>query len=267
MCEANGGLYVKLGQAIGVQAAVLPKPYHALAKMFDDAEHLDYATVRKVVESELGKSIDDVSTQSVSQRMPQPADAWWHQVFESFDEEPVAAASVAQVHKARLKGNGQEVAVKIQRPSIRAQAKWDLLSFRLLLRFYSHIFDLPLSYFGKYISEQIHKETDFVAELRNATRARNYVEDDPQKLIRDTVYVPFCVDDLCTGRLLVMEYIHGATRMTDEKGIKAMGLSVREVARSVCEVFASQIFQHGFVQCDGHAGNGECPALRSSVLR
>lgn len=61
MCEANGGLYVKLGQAIGVQAAVLPKPYHALAKMFDDAEHLDYPTVRKVVESELGKSVDEVS--------------------------------------------------------------------------------------------------------------------------------------------------------------------------------------------------------------
>lgn len=163
---------------------------------------------------------------------------------------------MAQVHKARLRDSGEEVAVKIQRPTIRAQAKWDLLSFRLLLRFYSHIFDLPLSHFGKYISEQIHKETDFVAELDNATRARKYVQEDPQKLIRDTVYVPFCVDKYCTERLLVMEYIAGATKLTNEKDIKSMGLSVREVSRSVCEVFASQIFQHGFVQCDGHAGNG-----------
>lgn len=61
VCEANGGLYVKLGQAIGVQAAILPKPYHALAKMFDDAERLPYPVVKSVVEKELGIKLEDVS--------------------------------------------------------------------------------------------------------------------------------------------------------------------------------------------------------------
>ena len=61
VCEANGGLYVKLGQAIGVQAAILPKPYHALSKMFDDAERLPFAVVKKVLEKELGKELREVS--------------------------------------------------------------------------------------------------------------------------------------------------------------------------------------------------------------
>lgn len=61
VCEANGGLYVKLGQAIGVQAAILPKPYHALSKMFDDAERMPVSVVRGVVEKELGKTIEEVS--------------------------------------------------------------------------------------------------------------------------------------------------------------------------------------------------------------
>lgn len=235
VCEQNGGLYIKLGQAIGVQAAVLPKPYHALAKMFDDAEHMSTAVVRAVVEKELGRPIDEV--------------------YSSFDDQPIAAASVAQVHKATLKSTGETVAVKVQRPSIRAQAYWDLLSFRILLHFYSNVFDLPLAYFGGYISEQIERETDFLAELENGKKARRNIANDPQKVIRDTCYVPWCVDEFSTSRILTMEFIQGATRMTDEKGIRNMGLNVKEVARSVCEVFASQIFQHGFVQCDGHAGN------------
>lgn len=235
VCEANGGLYIKLGQAIGVQAAILPKPYHALAKMFDDAERMPATVVRGVVEKELGKKLDDV--------------------FDSFDDTPIAAASVAQVHKATLKSNGATVAVKVQRPSIRSQAYWDLLSFRVLLRFYSHVFDLPLSYFGGYISEQIHRETNFLTEMENSKKARRNVGSDPVRLIRETCYVPYCVDQLSTERVLTMEFIDGATRMTDETGIKKMGLSIKEVARSVCEVFASQIFQHGFIQCDGHAGN------------
>lgn len=162
----------------------------------------------------------------------------------------------------------------MQRPTVEAQAYWDLLSFRILLRFYSKVFDLPLSYFGKYISDQIHKETDFRAEVDNANRARKFVQEDDQKVIRDTVYVPFCYKEHSTSKVIVMEYVKDAVKMTDEQGIKKLGLSIREVARSVCEVFASQvspsphasfgciahetslqIFQHGFVQCDGHAGN------------
>lgn len=149
VCEKNQGLYIKLGQAIGCQAAILPKPYHQLTKLFDNAERLAYEEVRKVLIAELGADPKEV--------------------FAEFNQVPVAAASVAQVHKARLKpakGSpegmlGEEVAVKVQRPNIRKYAKWDLWSFRILLRLYESIFELPLAFSGQYISDQIEQETFF----------------------------------------------------------------------------------------------------------
>lgn len=243
VCEKNQGLYVKLGQAIGCQAAILPKPYHQLTKLFDNAERLPYEEVRKVLIAELGADPKEV--------------------FAEFNEVPVAAASVAQVHKARLKPPpeappgtlGPEVAVKVQRPNIRKYAKWDLWSFRILLKLYERIFELPLSFSGQYISDQIEQETFFDRELANSLRAKKAIETDPEALVRKTCYVPKFYQDVCTQRVLVMEWIGGTCRMTDREKLEEWGLSAKQVSRSVCEAFASQIFQHGFVQADGHPSN------------
>lgn len=243
VCEKNQGLYVKLGQAIGCQAAILPKPYHQLTKLFDQAERLPYEEVRKVLIAELGADPKEV--------------------FAEFNEVPVAAASVAQVHKARLKPApdappgtlGPEVAVKVQRPNIRKYAKWDLWSFRILLKLYERIFELPLSFSGQYISDQIEQETFFQRELANSLRAKHAIETDPEAVVRKTCYVPKFYEDMCTQRVLVMEWIGGTCRMTDREKLDEMGLSAKQVSRSVCEAFASQIFQHGFVQADGHPSN------------
>lgn len=235
-CEKNQGLYIKIGQAVGANSLVLPEPYAKFTRMFDDVERMPWEVVEKVVKEELatkGKSIEDV--------------------FSHFERMPVAAASVAQVHKATLRSNGETVAVKVQRPSIRAQSYWDLLCFRILLKFYERIFDLPLSYFGGYISNQIELETHFDAELKNSMRIKRHIEDD--KSIRDTVTVPAVYPKVSSDRLLVMEWIEGACKMTDKAKIEQMGLSVRKVASDVCNVFAAMIFQYGFVQADGHAGN------------
>ncbi|TKY84901.1 hypothetical protein EX895_005981 [Sporisorium graminicola] len=243
VCEKNQGLYVKLGQAIGCQAAVLPKPYHQLTKLFDNAERLPYDEVRKVLTAELGADPKEV--------------------FAEFDEVPIAAASVAQVHKARLKPSpasppgtlGPEVAVKVQRPNIRKYAKWDLWSFRILLKLYERIFELPLAFSGQYISDQIEQETFFQHELANSLRAKKAIETDPEALVRKTCYVPRFYEELCTQRVLVMEWIGGTCRMTDREKLEEWGLSAKGVSQSVCEAFASQIFQHGFVQADGHPSN------------
>lgn len=243
VCEKNQGLYVKLGQAIGCQAAILPKPYHQLTKLFDNAERLPYEEVRKVLTAELGADPKEV--------------------FAEFNEVPVAAASVAQVHKARLKpppGSppgtlGPEVAVKVQRPNIRKYAKWDLWSFRILLKLYERIFELPLSFSGQYISDQIEQETFFDRELANSLRAKKAIETDPEAMVRKTCYVPQFYQDFCTQRVLVMEWIGNTCRMTDREKLEEWGLSAKKVSRSVCEAFASQIFQHGFVQADGHPSN------------
>lgn len=237
-CELNQGLYIKIAQAVGSNALILPPPYHKFTRMFDDVERMPWETVCKVVEAELhlksNSSIDDV--------------------FSEFDQNPVAAASVAQVHKARLRSTGEVVAVKVQRPSIRKQAYWDLLSFRILLRFYEQIFHLPLSYFGGYTSDQIELETHFEVELRNAMRIKNHIEAD--ETLNGAVTVPRVFPEYSTDRLMTMEFIQGACKMTDRRKIEEdMGLNIARVASDVCNVFAAMIFQYGFVQADGHAGN------------
>ncbi|KDN51971.1 ABC1-domain-containing protein [Tilletiaria anomala UBC 951] len=240
VCEQNGGLYVKLGQVIGANSVVLPKPYHALAKLFDDAEHMPLETVRNVIRCELG-------------RYPE-------EIFESFDPEPIGAASIAQVHRARLPPGpggeqGVEVAIKVQRPAIPRQAKMDLLCFRILLHLYERIFELPLSFSGQYISDQIEREIHFDLEARNSIKAREAIMENDEKLIRNTCYVPYIFQDYSTKLVMTMEYISNSCKVTDKQKLGEMGLSTKEVARSVMEVFASQIFQSGFVQADGHPAN------------
>lgn len=223
-------------RSLSPHSIVLPPAYAQFTKLFDDVERLPWSVAKTVIDAELatkGKTMDEV--------------------FSEFSEVPIAAASVAQVHKARLRSTGEEVAVKVQRPSIRVQTYWDLLSFRILLQFYERIFQLPLSYFGGYISSQIERETHFQLELQNAQRIQKHISEDSS--INQTVTVPKYLPEFTSDRLLVMEWIEGAVKMTDKAKIEAMGLSVKKVATDVCNAFAAMIFQYGFVQADGHAGN------------
>ena len=124
-------------------------------------------------------------------------------------------------------------------------------------------FGLPLSYFGQYISDQILQETLFESELKNAQRARWEIENDKSKEIRETCYVPECYQDFSTSRVLTMEFVNKPScKMTDRKSLEEMGLDVKKVCHSVMELSAAQIFDHGFVQADGHPGNVSHQFLR-----
>ena len=104
LCITNQGLYIKLGQALGMQAAVLPKPYReAFANIFDAAPPITYAQVVQVFQDEFGQDP--------------------HEVFDDFEEVPMASASIAQVHRAKMK-DGRVVAIKVQRPEIVKQMEW-----------------------------------------------------------------------------------------------------------------------------------------------
>jgi aarF domain-containing kinase len=89
-------------------------------------------------------------------------------------------------------------------------------------------------------------ETDFLHELKSATKAKKNIEEDPEKIIRETTYIPKYFDEMSSKKILIMEYINDAVRMTDDEKIKQMGLSIKEVARSVCEVSASQVSKQNF---------------------
>jgi aarF domain-containing kinase len=145
--ESNGGLYIKIGQVIGTQSAILPLAYQIRAKrLFDSAPAVPFDAVERVF-------MEDFQGKHPSQ------------VFAEFDMTPIASASIAQVHRARLH-NGDVVAVKIQKPAIQKQMKWDLGAFRILLKVYERIFDLPLSWSSSYVEEHMRMEADFENEAR-----------------------------------------------------------------------------------------------------
>jgi aarF domain-containing kinase len=119
------------------------------------------------------------------------------------------------------------------------------------------VFELPLSFASQYISDQIELETHFDNERINTERIRNHVLNEAPKHLKGGVaYVPAVHGDFCTPRLLVMEYIDGAVRMTDVDGLEnRLHLNVNEVMNSVCEVFAAQVFRWGFINADPHPSN------------
>ena len=125
-------MILETGQAIGSNSALLPAPFQEkFAKLFDDAPQVPYSVVRDVLRAEYG-------------REPMGPDG----VFEVFEEEAVASASIAQVHRAKLKtddGSEQWVAVKIQKPDVGKQVEWDLGAFRAVMWVYeNYLFDLPV---------------------------------------------------------------------------------------------------------------------------
>ncbi|KAG0056441.1 hypothetical protein BGZ83_004948 [Gryganskiella cystojenkinii] len=232
VCQTNGGLYIKLGQGIATQSSVLPPCYlTTLRALYDDASSVDYSVVEAIIRKELGQEI--------------------HEVFSTFSTAPVAAASIAQVHKATLL-DGTVVAVKVQKPEIQVQIEWDLIAYRLLIKAYEYIFDLPLSFAVDYTIKHLREETDFINEARNSELCNEYLQTDIK--IREQAYVPKIFHDISTKQIMVAEWVDGC-RATDKESIVRMGLSPKKVIESVVDVFAHQIFISGFVHCDPHPGN------------
>ncbi len=136
---SNEGLYIKMGQAIGLQAALLPKPYKdAFAGIFDNAPSVPLSEIEGVFEKDLGKK---------------PLE-----IFRTFEEKPIAAASIAQVHLATIDRHElgedgkvkrrwvEKVAVKVQRPAIELQMEWDLWSYKKLMVMTEWLFEMPMSF-------------------------------------------------------------------------------------------------------------------------
>ncbi|KAI8888162.1 ABC1-domain-containing protein [Backusella circina FSU 941] len=231
--EKNGGLYIKMGQVIGTQSAILPPAYQIRARrLFDSAPTVPFETVERVFSEDFdGKHPSDI--------------------FEEFDMVPMAAASIAQVHRARLK-NGDVVAVKVQKPAIQKQMEWDLGAFRILLKVYEYLFELPLSWSSDYVEEHMRMETDFQNEARNAMKAWDNLQKEPT--LKDKVYVPKVYEEYSSKRVLVCEWIDGV-KLTDTEKLAKLGLDYKKAMRISVDTFASQIFRSGFVHADPHPGN------------
>ncbi|KAJ7499643.1 ABC1 family-domain-containing protein [Mycena latifolia] len=252
---SNGGLYIKIGQAIGANAAFLPRPMQVkFASLFDDAPQIPHSDVLSVFASEFG-------------RPPSGPGG----VFEYFDEQAVASASIAQVHKARMwpgpgeaEGEGQWVAVKVQKPAVAKQTEWDLGAYRIVMWLFEKVaFDLPVYFVVDFVSDHLRRELDFEMEAENAQRTAAYVAADPR--LSQTVYIPRVYPALTTKRIMTAEWIDGV-RLSDRDGIlRLMGDlpgvaaplrgGTRAIMEPMVELFSAQMFLWGWVHCDPHPGN------------
>lgn len=206
LLRTNGGLYLKIGQAIAMQSAILPPEFQKMfSKMFDDAPQNSWKEVEQVIREDFGKSPEEV-------------------FGVSFDGDPElgvmertarASASVAQVHWARLQ-DGREIAVKIQKREIASQVGWDLWTFKVTTRIYTWIFDLPLYSLVPYVTERLQLETDFMNEADNSERMAKLVANEPR--LRGKVYIPKVYRELSSKRIMTAEWIEGV-RLWDKASL------------------------------------------------
>ncbi len=223
------GLILKGCQFMGARSDVLPREYvEVLSKLQDRVPPKSFAVVRRTVESELGRRLEDV--------------------FEQFAERPIASASLAQVHEARLRG-GERVAVKVQYPEVAALVRSDLANLRVLFRAIGALErKLDLMPLIDELGSQVPRELDFVSEADNAEQAAKQLSG------RSDVRVPRIHRELTTRRLLVMEFVDGI-KISDVAGLRAAGVDVQRVAQTLVEVYCEQVLVHGFFHADPHPGN------------
>ena len=224
------GVIIKLCQSVATRSDVFPPPFiHVLKQCHDAVPPKPFETIRAAVERELGKPLSAV--------------------FAEFDEAPLASASLAQVHRARLLG-GEPVAVKVQYPDIEDIVRTDLANMRRACRVYE-MFDpqpLPLMPLLEELTKHIGFELDFLREADSADRVRAMFADD------DRVVVPRIHREWSTRRVLVMELV-GGLKVTDKAALEAAGLDPGTVVQDLMRIFVRMILAAGFFQADPHPGN------------
>jgi len=230
--EELGPIFVKFGQAISTRRDLLPPDIaDELAKLQDAVPPFPVEQAVAIIEGAYGESVDDV--------------------FERFDKEPLAAASIAQVHTAKLKA-GNEVIVKILRPGVQEQIESDLAVMRVLAgladRYWEHGKRLrPLEIVDEY-EHTILDELDMMREAANTAQVkRNFAGS-------DMLYVPDVYWDFCRPEVLVQERIYG-TPISDMDALRDAGTNIQLLAENGVEIFFTQVFRHNFFHADMHPGN------------
>ncbi len=230
--ERLGPTYIKLGQLLSTRADLLPAPYvEALTRLQDSVEPFPYADVERIVTTELGVRMS--------------------KAFGSFDPEPLAAASLGQVHRATLR-DGTEVAVKVQRPGIRERIVEDLDALEDLADFADRHTDTGRRYGVAAMLGEFRKtllsELDYRQEAQNlATLADNLGD-------FGRITVPRSVADYTTSRVLTMQYVRG-TKVTDLGGLTRTELDGNALAEELFAAYMKQILVDGFFHADPHPGN------------
>ncbi len=225
----NQGLLIKTGQFLGTRPDVLPEAYtEVLSRLQDEVPPEPFHVIKAHIEHELGRPLDEM--------------------FAEFSEQPVASASLAQVHRAVLK-DGRVCAVKVQYPGIEHIIDIDLRNLTFFIGVLNRL-DRSMDY--RFVAEEMRKniplELDFINEGHNAERVAADFKD-----VEDVV-VPDIYWEYSSRRVLTMEYIDGV-KVTDTEGLARMGVDPADVAKILVFAFAEMIVNHGFFHADPPPGN------------
>ena len=227
-----GPTFIKIGQSMGTRADLLPLPFvKALGELQDNVPSFPNSIAFARIEKELGKKINEV--------------------YEEFDVEPIAAASLGQVYRAKL-FTGEEVAVKVQRPNLEQIIKGDIEILRKVTKFAERFPSLNenADWAGmlREFDETIHEEMDYAAEGRNAERfTENFKE-------WTNIHVPKIYWNATTGKVLTMEFING-DKVTALEDLQARNVSPEKVNRLLIKTYLKQLLEDGFFHADPHPGN------------
>jgi ubiquinone biosynthesis protein len=230
--ESLGPTFIKLGQLLSTRSDLMPQPYlDALSRLQDKIEPFSFAEVEEIVSAEIGVRLS--------------------KAFLDFESEPLAAASLGQVHRARMR-DGREVVVKVQRPGIQQIILDDLDAFREMALFLDRHTEMGRRYAFQDLLEEFRKtllrELDYRREALNlVTLGKNLKE-------YERIVVPQPIEDYSTSRILTMDYIEGV-KVTDLSPLAVIDVDGEALAEDLCRAYLDQILVDGFFHADPHPGN------------
>lgn len=227
-----GPSFIKIGQMLSLRSEILPQAYcDSLSDLQMDCDPMPFSETQAALHAVYGDKVDEI--------------------FASIDEHPLGSASLAQVHKAVLK-NGDVVAIKIQRPGVRASMAQDIDVMRSVAKHASRFMKdnqmLDLRDVVEELWRTFLEETDFMKEARNL--------EEFALLNKDVVYItcPRPYMEYCSESILVMEYMEGISIRNTAK-LRELGYDLDEIGLKVLDNYATQILEHGFFHADPHPGN------------
>ena len=230
--ESLGATFVKLGQVLSTRADLLPPAYlEALSRLQDNVEPVPFAEIQQVLEADLGARIS--------------------KAFSQFEEKPVAAASLGQVHRAALR-DGRIVAVKVQRPGVAEQVEADLVALDEIAQFMTDHTETGKQYdllgMVQEFRTALHAELDYVREAEHLRLlGKNLAE-------FQAIIVPQPVEGYVSTRVLTMDYVSG-TKVTAISPVVALELDREVLADTLVRAYLKQIVIDGVFHADPHPGN------------
>jgi ubiquinone biosynthesis protein len=230
--EAMGPTFVKVGQVLSSRPDLLPDAYlKSLSRLQDDVKPFPYAEVERIVQEELQVRIS--------------------KAFARFDPEPIAAASLGQVHAAALR-DGREVVVKVQRPGVEKQVAEDFEVIASIAQFLDAHTDIGRRHrFAEMVEElrlSINRELNYEREAQNLESVGRNLERYP------LIVIPQPIRDYCTRHVLTMEHISG-TKITSLSPVVRLELDGEALADQLFEAYLKQVLVDGLFHADPHPGN------------